>query len=957
MIRHKNRHSWLSKIIALVVACLFLVNGAPQRISHAEIRPSLTSSLGVDTVGDGIITEADYDRIKGLIAWQVGDVCADPRYSDNPVEELRRRFQGTDVVKVELVNDGTGDFIFTLSEKFDGRHLRQRPPQAFARNTEGFGDTEDIARKLEGRPGGSRRESNDVVPAKDAVSEGPLATHMRVRLQKVPVGIDENTKVVLMNPDHGEAQSMKFTISPYHGTRRLEHFLEKSRGINTAVVDFNINDKDEFLALLEAHQPPVIGCAFFYETLERDLQNIWEIRQASPNSLIVVGGMEATSRADEYIKKLPIDALLLGEGEYPLAELLKRIEEGGGIADKDAFIEKCADMPGWLFKKTDGSIVRTAPAKVMTAQQYDEVFRYFDFGPQYYHTYWQFTIDNYSQELLEILDVNPRMVRMITANYCPHGCTFCVSTNFLKTASGKTAPLRRASAEEMADKAGRYLAQQPDAYIYIDDEDALIDRERMRRFCELIIERGIKGTFGCRGRVGDIIKEPELLALMRKAGFRLIATGVESYDEDVIEDFNKRITGEEADKAIEIIQGNGMRCAINLILFAPKITEGGLLKTVDKAVEYIGKDAHVGVTSYVIPYPGTKYYHNPEYEKETIGRELVVPGTGEVIDYPQAILPKNAKIRKVAENALRDGKEIIEEWKERFNWQYSVVPREISDLALFYCIYREFGLLGEKKSGIEAIAERIFKNERRAFFTGIEKHYTDYIDDSTAFLSDYVPNPDITKCLRVPLKTLLNNEAAQGYTRAYQKQGVAIEIYGSDEEGQGAINEQTYAELGLEYRPLPLAEKTNRNTVTLVLDERCSNIKDQASFMEATGGLNQLKTIIVPITQREPAALIRGSIFGFRLLHIMNNRLGPQHRFVQDTINHHRALIESMDPSITFELTPETLSDMAQALRGGNIAKIVPYITLLLQDTPKPEKFSPGIEHRLYEHAKTAVAA
>lgn len=550
----------------------------------------------------------------------------------------------------------------------------------------------------------------------EAVSGGPLCSYLDVRAPELPIEIDRKTRVVLVNPDPNRKHAAKFVLSPYHGTQRLKHFLEESRGINTAVIDFNINDKDKFFALLRKYQPPVIGCAILYETLEQDLQNIWEIRKACPNSLVVVGGIEATMNSDEYIKKLPIDALLLGEGEYPLADLVKKteanIEANSGIIDKDALAEECRDISGWVFKKTDGSIVKTGPAKVMTEEQYRDVFRSFNFGPRNYQPYWQFTIDNYPPELLEIMDINPKTVRVITSNYCPNNCTFCVSTKFLKTASGeKTVEVRMIAAEDMVDKVEQYLAEEPDALIYLDDENALINKKRMRRFCELIIEGKIKGNFACRARPSDI--KPELCALMKKAEFRVISIGIEAYDEGVLRNFNKKITGEISDRAIKIIQDSGMRCSFNLILFAPTISKPGLLKTVDKAVEYIGKNAYVGITPYIVPYPGTLYHHNPEYE--AIGGELVVPGTGEVIDYPETILPQDPEVRKVAENALRDGEAVTEEWKKRFGWKYSIMPREVSDLALFYCIYREFGLLEENKDKIEPLVERILKNKGLSF--------------------------------------------------------------------------------------------------------------------------------------------------------------------------------------------------------------------------------------------------
>jgi radical SAM superfamily enzyme YgiQ (UPF0313 family) len=94
----------------------------------------------------------------------------------------------------------------------------------------------------------------------------------------------------------------------------------------------------------------------------------------SPNSFIIAGGIEATARADEYIAKLPIDGLLRGEGEHALAELMRIAAPLGREIDKDALIAKCFDIPGWLFKRQDGSVQKGKPAKALTQQQYSKVF-------------------------------------------------------------------------------------------------------------------------------------------------------------------------------------------------------------------------------------------------------------------------------------------------------------------------------------------------------------------------------------------------------------------------------------------------------------------------------------------------------------------------------------------------------------------------------------------------------
>jgi radical SAM superfamily enzyme YgiQ (UPF0313 family) len=578
-------------------------------------------------------------------------------------------------------------------------------------------DLERIKTMIHGRYVTATLTSSQPNEEASGLIRSALTTYDYSRLLRMPIKIDKDTTVVFLNPDSGRAHSIaNFVISPYHGTQRMRLFLENN-GIKTTVVDFNINDGEELLELLRRYQPPIIGFSFYYDTLERDLRHIWEIRKACPHSFLVAGGIEATARAREYVEKLPINGLLLGEGEYPLLALVRELETVG-IENKDGLIEACSAIPGWLFKKRDDSIVETGPAKVMTEEEFREVFGLFNFGPKNYQPYWQFIMDNYPIELLEILDIYPKIIRVITSNYCNRGCKFCISTKFLRIASGnKKVPVIWASAEAMVEKVERFLEEDPEVMIYWDDENFLIDPERVEDFCNLIIQRGIRCRFGCRGNIPHILAfGSDRIALMEKAGFRVVATGVESWCEVNLKDYRKLgQDGDRADKAIELIQNSNMRCSINIILFGPKTVRPGLIKTLDEIVEHTERDVYVGIQTYIVPYPKTDYYDNPEYE--LVRGELIVPGTGKVLYYPKRVLVEDEEIRSIAERAISQGKKLLKRWKKEYNWKYAIIPREVANLAFIQCIYRELGILEEenRRERIAVTVERILRGERRVF--------------------------------------------------------------------------------------------------------------------------------------------------------------------------------------------------------------------------------------------------
>ena len=55
--------------------------------------------------------------------------------------------------------------------------------------------------------------------------------------------------------------------------------------------------------------------------------------------------------------------------------------------------------------------------------------------------------------------------------------------------------------------------------IWFVDDTFLVDKERVRKFCEMIIERKIKKHFMAYSRADFLAENPDILPLMYKAGF------------------------------------------------------------------------------------------------------------------------------------------------------------------------------------------------------------------------------------------------------------------------------------------------------------------------------------------------------------------------------------------------------------------------------------------------------
>src|SRR2546423_11387516 len=125
-----------------------------------------------------------------------------------------------------------------------------------------------------------------------------------------------------------------------------------------------------------------------------------------------------------------------------------------------------------------------------------------------------------------------RSVRLITLNYCPMGCTFCSSTNFLHEAQGSVASIARLDAEECVQMLQRIVSAHPrvrtvifqdDIFVFTKDRRILPLREGIvaaKETCALPRELQFIST----NRIDAM--SPDRLAAMRQAGFRGPASGI-----------------------------------------------------------------------------------------------------------------------------------------------------------------------------------------------------------------------------------------------------------------------------------------------------------------------------------------------------------------------------------------------------------------------------------------------
>jgi radical SAM superfamily enzyme YgiQ (UPF0313 family) len=369
------------------------------------------------------------------------------------------------------------------------------------------------------------------------------------------------------------------------------------------------------------------------------------VRRVRPEALIVAGGMEATFRPDLMFELGPFDLIVLGEGERPLLELVARLRAGqpaGGIA-------------GTASRSKDGNIL-SIPQRALNRGELRDAIYSTPYDEMPYSAYWERLESAYrigalpSKAAREAHLAEIRSVRLITLNYCPMGCTFCSATNFLHEAEGSVASIARLEADECLTMIERIMAAHPRArtIIFQDDIFTFTRDRRILPLCEGIIAAKQNGRipahlqFISTNRIDAM--SAERLTAMRRAGFRVLGFGIESFSPRVLAEFNKAQIHRHIEPMLSAALASGITPFLDLILSSPHAALEDVAQTLREAYRWLRQGCEIGMYPYVIPFSGAMLAKDPSLLPYTHYARQHVAGTDIAWQQPVKILPRDPNV-------------------------------------------------------------------------------------------------------------------------------------------------------------------------------------------------------------------------------------------------------------------------------------------------------------------------
>jgi radical SAM superfamily enzyme YgiQ (UPF0313 family) len=357
------------------------------------------------------------------------------------------------------------------------------------------------------------------------------------------------SKLALINPSNKFSYSGAPPISLALLASYIKQFNHQVKIVDMASGD-NLSQIDEF-------KPDLVGITG--TTLTINTAYLCADLARKKGYKVVIGGIHASILPEEAIKHA--DAVVIGEGEIILKKIID--ENLTGII-KGIPIENLDELP--------------LPAYDLLNMEF-----YVSVKPK----------------ILRCIPENSRTGNILTSRGCPYSCTFCHN-------SFKGLKFRYNSAEKVIEEI-EYLIKhhQIDSLFFIED-NFFVMKDRVKKICELIIERKIRIRWGGNSRVDNLDKN--LLILAKEAGCVQITFGWESGSQRMLDIYNKRTTILQNEESIKLCNEIGIFPNGTFMIGGPDET----IEDIRLTKEFIKNNRITGGIGVCIttPFPGTKMWND-----------------------------------------------------------------------------------------------------------------------------------------------------------------------------------------------------------------------------------------------------------------------------------------------------------------------------------------------------------
>ncbi|OGR47283.1 MAG: hypothetical protein A2X40_01665 [Elusimicrobia bacterium GWC2_65_9] len=297
---------------------------------------------------------------------------------------------------------------------------------------------------------------------------------------------------------------------------------------------------DSFVERILAAGTRVAGFSTHTTSFRVSLELARRLKRRDPSVLVLFGGPQC-SRAQAgrpFAEEPCVDAVIIGEGELTLTEVLRRARDGKPLEP----------MPGLLMRH-QGVVVDGGDRGVITDLDRLPLPDYSDFDAA----------------IRGGLYADPERLEILDSRGCVRTCHFCSEWQFWRS-------FRAMSGERMFAEASAQVLRYPrvNRFYFI---GSLVNGSigSLERFCDLVIASDLRIRWQGQAIVNPAMDD-RLLGKMARAGCEWLGFGIESGSEDLRARMNKKFTNENAFATLRAAHRAGIRAQINVMFGLPTET-------------------------------------------------------------------------------------------------------------------------------------------------------------------------------------------------------------------------------------------------------------------------------------------------------------------------------------------------------------------------------------------------
>ena len=355
---------------------------------------------------------------------------------------------------------------------------------------------------------------------------------------------------------------------PPLGLLSIASYVE-SNGFRPEFIDIHVERQsgNEIFERIKDIQPDIVGltCMTSSSNAAHAIADL--VKKATPNCLVVFGGVHAEALPVETLSHLSVDVVVRGDGEEIFLDLCK---------NETPF----AQMTGISYRNGNSIIHNPAREVEMNLTKYPMPAYHLAPMEKYYPA-----LGSYRRL---------PAINMLMTRGCPGKCTFCNSANTV---------LRTRDAAQVVEEIRHLRETYGIREIQFYDDTFTVMKKNVMEFCRLMQEANLDISWAAFARA-DCFSEKMAVA-MKNAGCHQIMIGVESGDDEVLRLLGKPIDREKTKKAINIARKVGMTTRAAFIIGNRGETTATMQKTLEFSMEL---DPDLAQYSVSTPYPGTQLY-------------------------------------------------------------------------------------------------------------------------------------------------------------------------------------------------------------------------------------------------------------------------------------------------------------------------------------------------------------